>query len=186
MYLSELSWLYSEQLIRFFAVGLCLGTSTVVMVMYYWLVSKGTTDPSERNIMHILYRILRVGMGLAIFTECSSLLYHFHVDNYIYWMDNPELLVRLTIFVVIVLNALAMQFNKISMWLGPVIAGGSWYAYFFFSVWIETESAYGVLVSGYLVFLAVVFVVLSVLRLYLTRHHETRQTSNTAVNAVAQ
>jgi len=45
--------------------------------------------------------------------------------NFIYWTDNPEFFIRLTIFTVIVANAFAMQYRKISMWVGPVLAGGS-------------------------------------------------------------
>lgn len=119
--------------------------------------------------MHILYSILRVGMVLAVITEGTCLLYHFHIDNFIYWTDNPELLMRVTIFGVIIVNAIAMQFHKISMWLGSVFAGGSWYAYFFFSVWVETESTYPVLLLGYLLWLGFVFILLASLRTYLTR-----------------
>lgn len=174
MYLSELSLLFTAQLVRTLAVGLCLGTSTVVMTMYFYLVAKGKTEPAEKKIMHILYTILRVGMGLAIFTEITCFIYHYHVDNFIYWTDNPELLMRLTIFSVILINAVLMQYHKISMWLGPVFAGGSWYAYFFFSVWIETETTYPVLLAGYFAWLAFILVVLTALRLYLTRDQSKR------------
>ncbi len=186
MYLSELSWLYASQVLRFFAVGLCLGTSTIVMVMYYRLVSIGKTDPIERNIMHLLYKILRVGMVLAVITEGTCFLYAFHVDNFIYWTNNPELLMRWTIFTVIVLNAFAMQYHKITMWLGPVFAGGSWYAYFFLSVWIETESTYGQILSGYLIWLGVVFCLLFVLRKHLTRQQKSGSDAGSIVNTVTQ
>lgn len=174
MYLSELSWLYTAQLARFLAVGLCLGTSTVVMTMYFYLVAKGKTESAEKKIMHILYTILRVGMVLAIVTEVTCILYHYHVDNFLYWTDNPELLMRLTIFSVIIVNAFAMQHHKITMWLGPVFAGGSWYAYFFFSVWIETHATYSVLLVGYLIWLGIMFLLLAALRMYLTRNQNSR------------
>ena len=174
MYVTELSWLYAADLARYLAVGLCLGTSTVVMTMYFYLVAKGNTETAEKRVMQILYRILRVGMVLALITEGTNLIYHYHADNFIYWTDNPELLMRLTIFAVIIVNAFAMQYHKISMWLGPVFAGGSWYAYFFFSVWIETETTYPVLFAGYLIWLGVVFVILALLRLYLTRNQNSR------------
>ena len=186
MYMSELSWLYSAQLVRFMAVGLCLGTSTVVMTMYFYLVSKGKTEPAEQKMMGILYRILRVGMVLALATEASSFLYYFHVDNFIYWTDNPELLIRFTIFAVIVANASAMQHRKITMWLGPVLAGGSWYAYFFFSVWIETQTTYFILLSGYLIWLCVVFALVTSLRLYLTRNQKTYLGDGAVVKAAAR
>ena len=186
MYMTELSWFFSMQLVRFLAVGLCLGTSTVVMTMYFYLVSKGKTEPAEGKMMHVLYRILRVGMFLALVTEGTSFFYYFHVDNFIYWTDNPELLIRLTIFGVIVTNASAMQHRKITMWLGPVFAGGSWYAYFFFSVWIETETTYLVLLSGYLIWLCLVFALVTSLRLYLTRNQKTYLGDGAAVKAAAR
>ncbi len=174
MYLPELSWLYLAQLPRFLAVGLCLGTSTVIMTLYYYLVAKGHTEAAEKRILHILYAILRVGMVLALLTEATCLIYHYHIDNFIYWTDNPELLMRLTLFGVIVANAFAMQYHRISMWLGPVFAGGSWYAYFFFSIWIETESTYPVLFVGYLLWLGIAFLILAALRLFLTRKQKRR------------
>ncbi len=76
---------------------------------------------------------------------------------------------RLTIFAIIVCNAFAMQYRKISMWLGPVFAGGSWYAYFFFSVWIETESTYLTLLLGYATWLMIFGSLLALLRVLLTR-----------------
>jgi len=89
--------------------------------------------------------------------------------NFIYWTDNPEFFIRLTIFTVIVANAFAMQYRKISMWVGPVLAGGSWYAYFFFTVWIETESTYTYLLFGYIAWLSIVGLFLTLFRIYLTR-----------------
>lgn len=174
MYVSELSWLYASHLVRFLAVGLCLGTSTCVMTLYYYLVAKGKTEEAEKKIMHILYIVLRIGMCLAVLTEVTTLIYYYHVDNFIYWTDNPELLMRLTIFAVICANAYAMRHRKVTMWLGPVFAGGSWYAYFFFSVWIETEATYLTLLIGFIVWLTVVFTVLAGLRFYLTRNQASR------------
>jgi hypothetical protein len=167
--MNEIELYYLSNLIRTYAVGLCLGVSTIAMTNYFYMVSKGHTEVAENNMMHIVYTVLRVGMVLALLTEISTFMYYYHVDNFIYWTDNPELLMRATIFSVIVVNAFAMQRRKITMWLGPVFAGGSWYAYFFFSVWIETESTYNILFIGYVAWLSVMFVFLGGLRLYLTR-----------------
>ena len=167
--MNEIELYYLTNLIRTYAVALCLGVSTIAMTNYFCMVAKGSTKPAENGMMHIVYTVLRIGMVLAVLTEITTLMYYYHVDNFIYWTDNPELLIRATIFSVIVVNAFAMQHRKITMWLGPVFAGGSWYAYFFFSVWIETESTYSLLLAGYIAWLGFMFVFLGVLRLYLTR-----------------
>lgn len=92
-------------------------------------------------------------------SEFSTLMYNYHVHNFIYWTDNPELL---------------MQYHTISMWLGPVFARGSLYAYFFFAVWIDTESTYSTLLIGYLGWLSVFGLFLSLLRTRLTGKSTTR------------
>lgn len=175
--MSELELLYLSQLFRTYTVGLCLGVSTLVLTFYYFVVAKGHTEPAEKRMMHIAYNVLRIGMVLVVLSEITTLIYNYHVHNFIYWTDNPELLIRTTIFAVIVVNALAMQYGKISMWLGPVFAGGSWYAYFFFAIWIETETTYGVLFAGYIAWLVAFGIFLALLRLILTRNSQTAQLS---------
>ncbi len=183
--MNEIELYYLTNLIRTYAVGLCLGVSTIAMTNYFYMVAKGGTETAENRMMHIVYTILRIGMVLAVVTEVTTLIYYYHVDNFVYWTDNPEFLMRITIFSVIVANAFAMQNRKISMWLGPVFAGGSWYAYFFFSVWIETESTYSTLLVGYMGWLAFMFVFLGALRLYLTRNQEQRIGDGASVSAKA-
>lgn len=171
--MSELELFYLSQLFRTYTVGLCLGVSTLVMTFYYFVVAKGHTEPAENRMMHIAYTVLRIGMVLVVISEITCFMYNYHVHNFIYWTDNPELLMRATIFTVIVLNAFAMQYRIVSMWLGPVFAGGSWYAYFFFAVWIETESTYSTLLLGYLGWLCGFGLFLAVLRALLTRKSKT-------------
>ena len=171
--MTELELFYLSQLFRTYTVGLCLGVSTLVMTFYYFVVAKGHTEPAEKRMMHIAYTVLRIGMVLVVISEITCFMYNYHVHNFIYWTDNPELLMRATIFTVIVLNAFAMQYRKVSMWLGPVFAGGSWYAYFFFAVWIETESTYSTLLLGYLGWLCGFGLFLAVLRTLLTRKSTT-------------
>lgn len=170
--MTEIELHFLTHLFRTYSVGLCLGVSTIAMTFYYFVVSKGHTSAEENRMMHIVYTVLRIGMTLAILSEIALFSYNYHIHNFIYWTDNPELLMRITAFSVIVINAFAMQYKKITMWLGPVLAGGSWYAYFFFSIWIETEATYPVLFVGYLCWLTLVAAFLAVLRVVLTRNKE--------------
>ncbi len=168
--MTEIELHFLTQLFRTYSVGLCLGVSTIAMTFYYYVVSKGFTRAEENRMMHIVYTVLRIGMVLAVLSELALFSYNLHIHNFIYWTDNPELLMRLTAFSVIVLNAIAMQKRLISMWIGPVLAGGSWYSYFFFSIWIETESTYSTLLFGYLSWLLGFGLFLALLRLFLTRN----------------
>ena len=181
--MNEIELYFLMNLVRTYAVGLCLGVSSIAMINYFCVVAKGSTEPAENRMMGIVYTVLRVGMVLAVLTELTTLAYYYHVDNFVYWTDNPEFLMRITIFSVIVINAFAMQYRKVSMWLGPVFAGGSWYAYFFFSVWIETESTYSILLMAYGAWLVFMFLFLGALRLYLTRNQNTHMGDGAVASA---
>lgn len=170
--MTELEISFLAQLFRTYTVGLCLGVSTIAMTFYFYVVAKGKTEKSQNVMMHIVYTVLRVGMVLVMVSELTTIIYNYYINNFIYWTDNPELFMRLTIFTVIVCNAFAMEHRKISMWLGPVFAGGSWYAYFFFSVWIETETTYSNLLLGYIAWLTFFGCCLALFRIYLTRKQQ--------------
>jgi len=167
--MSELEIYYLANLFRSFTVGLCVGASSIAITFYFYVVAKGQTDKSQNTMMHIVYSVLRVGMGLVIISEITMVIYHYHINNFIYWINNPELLLRLTIFGVILINAIGMQYRKVNMWIGPALAGGSWYAYFFFSVWIETESTFLSIFLGYITWLIFCISALALFRVYLTR-----------------
>lgn len=182
MYLEELQIFYLVQLFRTYTVGLVLGSSTIVLVFYLYLIRKDKIEPVEKKIMHLTVSVLRTGMVLILFSELSDFIYNYHIDNFIYWTDNPELLMRLTVYFVVILNAFAMHYQKISMWLGPVVAAGSWYAYFFFSTWIETESTYLVLVKGYIIWLLVVFLIINSIRVFITRNQKQKTKDDSIVS----
>ncbi|MEJ2423805.1 MAG: hypothetical protein P8101_04995 [Candidatus Thiodiazotropha sp.] len=157
-------------------VGLCVGSSTHAMVFYHVVLAQGYTSWDQHRFLHIVYRLLRIGMAIAISSELLMFVYSVQVNNYLYWTHNPEVLMRLTLLGVILVNAILMQTRRISMWIAPAIAGGSWYAYFFFSVfvdirWVDTGWGYAHLLAGYGVWLTIVAAVVIGLRLYLTRHH---------------
>lgn len=161
-------------LFRIYTVGLCVGVSTIAMTFYFFVVAKGRTEPAQNILMHVVYTVLRIGMVLVMVSELTTFLYNFHIGNSVYWTDNPELLMRLSVFTVICCNAFAMQHRKVSMWLGPVFAGGSWYTYFFLSVWVETGFSYGTLLMSYIGWLVIFGLLLAALRIYLTRDQNNR------------
>ena len=157
---------------RTYAVGLCVGVSSLVLTLYFYLVAKGRTLPEQGKMMHVAYTLLRVGMSLAVISELAAFAYHYQQGNSDYWAAGSFLWIRITVFSVIVVNAFAMQKRLISMWLGPVFAGGSWYAYFFFSVWPQFESSYTGLLTGYLIWLLGFGIFLALLRISLTRQQQ--------------
>jgi len=157
--------------------------STIALAFYFYVVSQGKTTQSQNQLMHLVYTILRVGMVLVLCGELALLVGHCLLDNNLYWQDNPALWMRCTVFFVIVANAVAMQWRKVSMWVGPVLAGGSWYGYFFFGAWPSLEQTYLTMFMGYLGWLVVFGAILTVVRILLTRSlNETSNECNVVVS----
>jgi uncharacterized membrane protein YcfT len=64
---------------------------------------------------------------------------------------------------IIVFNALMMTQHKMPMWLGPALAGGSWYYYFFVSITAK-EFSISQLFLYYIVFIVVLAIALHILK----------------------
>jgi len=170
-------------LLKFFhhyTIGLCLGVSTIILTFYFYIVAWGHIEKPALKMMQIVVKVLRIGMVLIVIAELATLLYHFQSGLASYWLDNPSLYARLTIFTIIVVNAAAMQTKKISMWVGPVLAGGSWYSYFFINAWPHISANYFAVMCSYLVWLAVFGALLTGLRIYLTPRPQHQLAENSA------
>ncbi len=113
-------------------VGLTLAvaSSTYALIFYYKATADGKVDETERSFLHIVYRVLRIGLLLLIAAEAIGvIMYHYYGSSAEYFYT-PVFYARVTLLGVIVSNAFLMQWRLMPMWLGPALAGGSWYAYF--------------------------------------------------------
>lgn len=171
--MSEIEFSLLTQLFRVYSIGLCLGAASIVMVFYFYFVAKGNTVESQNIMMHIVYTILHVGMVLIACSELTEMLYNHHIGNMAYWTNNPELLIRLTIFAVILANAYAMEYKGMNIWFGLIFAGGSWSAYFFFSRLGKANDSYFTLLGNYVSWLILFAMGLALLRFLLSRKHKT-------------
>ena len=171
--MSEIELSLLTQLFRVYSIGLCIGAASIAMVFYFYVVAKGNTAQSQNIMMHIVYTILHVGMVLIACSELTEMLYNNHMGNTGYWANNPELFIRLTIFGVILGNAYAMEYKGMDIWLGLIVAGGSWYAYFFLSTLGETNETYFTLLASYASWLMIFGLGIALLKTLLTHKQKT-------------
>ena len=78
--MQEIEIYFLSQLFRTYTVGLCLGVSTIAMTFYFYVVAKGKTDKSQNVMMHIVYRVLRIGMVLVMCSELSLIIYNYYIN----------------------------------------------------------------------------------------------------------
>lgn len=147
-------------LLHKFALGLAVASSTYAIIFYINGIQDGVIDPSERRFMGIVYTVLRIALAVIVATQLI-LVSSYIPDGIPMLLANPLFVMSWVLVGVIVLNAVLMQFHKMPMSLGPVLAGGSWYALFILSTWpgpfplnlVELAGAY----IGFLVLFGVVF-----------------------------
>ncbi len=141
---------------------LAIGSSTFAVVFYFAAITDRVIDPSERRFMHIAYRVLRIGLGLIVATSVFRAIEHYTAGDISYFSTSFWFLVFLLL--VIIGNATAMTYHRVPMWLGPALAGGSWYAYFFIYTLRPTTLSFFVMLAGYVLWIAIVVLVFRVLR----------------------
>jgi FAD/FMN-containing dehydrogenase len=126
-----------------YGLGLTLGvgSSTFALIFYIDALADGVVDPSEKRFLRIVYRVLRLGM-FGIFVSLVGLVVRDGVSSFtIHGME-------WFLLAVILINAVLMDFRKMPMRFGPVLAGGSWYSLFVISkTSIET---YGLIIVFFL------------------------------------
>jgi FAD/FMN-containing dehydrogenase len=107
-----------------YSLGLTLGVGSSTFALIFFLASCHASGPdaSEKRFIHIVVRVLRVGMvfiGLGL-----TLAFFFGAaPSFAQWF----------LLGVIVVNAVLMEYHCMPMRYGPVLAGGSWYMLFFVS-----------------------------------------------------
>lgn len=137
-----------------FELGLTwsVGASTFALIFFILALRDGNIDGSEKNFMHMVYRVLRIGkmlimLGLVLFALTPGfVLTHIYLAQ---WL----------LIAIITLNAILMTKKIMPMHVGPIIAGGSWYSLFFISVLPVMAVPFYMLAIAYVLFLVVFYVV---------------------------
>ncbi len=110
------------------ALALAIGSSTFSIIFYYKSIRDGKIDSEERSFMSIVYRVLRIGLMLIVISELL-LLAVFTSENSLSSLLTNGFWFRWLLLGIIVMNAVLMDLRKMPMWLGPALAGASWYMY---------------------------------------------------------
>lgn len=158
-------------LMRELGLTLAVASSTYALIFFYKATADGTVDATERSFMHTVYFVLRIGLLLLIGAEALGVFLYEMYGSSAEYFYTPVFYGRVTLLSVIVANAFLMQWRIMPMWLGPALAGGSWYAYFLLNTIPLYVYSYGELFRLYVGFLilAVLFhhvMVLLTRRLY--------------------
>ena len=160
------------QVIHQIGLTLGVGSSTFALVFYIKALEDQRIDASEKNLMHAVYTVLRIGMVLIVLALVLLATFVFSFSGVAALsalLSSPVFLVEWTLMGVIIGNAILMSKHRMPMWLGPTLAGGSWYSLFFLSALPLGGTSYSVLFGLYLMFLIVFLAVFTFLKRHYTR-----------------
>jgi hypothetical protein len=122
-----------------------VGASTFALLFYIMATQDGVIDSSEKRFMRAVYVVLRIGMVII----ATALVLKYLAGT----ATTPIYLMQLTLLGIITLNAFLMSKRLISMRIGPVLAGGSWYSLFLISTLPLNNVSLGKIFIGYCIFL---------------------------------
>jgi len=167
-----------------YQLGLTLGigSSTFALIFYIQFLSDGEMDPTERRVLKTVFFVLRLGMAFII----SGLLFFFVLEQASgrSLLNDVGFLIQATIMGVIVGNAVLMTLHYMPMWLGPVLAGGSWYALFLIRFVPFSSPSYWFLLMAYGAFVCIFFVAFTYIKGLYTPKKETLKEQVPEVSAV--
>ena len=83
---------------------------------------------------------------------------------------DPKLWAKMTIVVILLINALLLQAHRIPMWLGASLSLTSWYSALVIGTWHGIPYSYLEILFGYAVAVAVVAVLLELIKKRYLKH----------------
>ena len=151
-------------------LSLTVASSTYALIFYFQSLRDGTVDDTEKRFLHTVFFVLRLGWALFAAGEIILLAFIFSLGTPLSAVSDTIWMTWL-IFGVLLLNAYLMTKHIMPMRFGPALAGGSWYSIFFLNVLPFGNFHWSFLILGYVIFLAVFFGILEIIRKQVTTHN---------------
>lgn len=112
-------------LVQSLGVSLGVGASTLAILNYIVASKDGSIDPSEQRLLRIVYIVLRISMGVILFTMFMQGLMSVAVFGANYFQ--PFTLFAWTVLIMLYVNAILMTKHRMPRAVGPALQVSSWY-----------------------------------------------------------
>lgn len=139
-----------------------VGSSTYAIIFFHQSIADGMIDDTEKRFLHTVYFLLHAGMILLFLsyaTQGYAIMRGLPLP-----VNTDTLAIESTLLAIIFGNAVLMEKRLIAMWLGPAIAGASWYGIFLAFVLDLYHFSYPILITWYVVLIILFIIFLRILR----------------------
>lgn len=145
-------------------IGAVLGVGGATFAEIFYLKAKkdGVIEPLEIDHLRTIYFVLRIGLFISAITGFGFLLFYRLIGAPAEVFFNPKLWAKLSILIVLILNAFLIQIRKIPMWLGASVSLTSWYSALILGSWRTLDASF---VSIIIFYIIAVFVIAGILEL---------------------
>lgn len=149
-------------------IGTVLGAggATIAEFQISQALRDGKVSDDERALMHVNYRMIRVGMAIIFFSVIGMFWYHFSQDN-MWIFSSKKIWMKDLMFVAIVANAVALSKRWVPLWLGASISFTSWWGAALLGLAGQLPFSFGTYLVTYIVAIFIVAWTLHRLRLYI-------------------
>ena len=115
-------------LVMLHVIGTILGTggATVAELQIARALKDKRVSMDERALMHANYGMIRAGMAIIFVSIIGMFAYHASIGSDALF-TNEKLWIKDVMFIMIVLNAIALQKRLVPLWLGASISFTSWW-----------------------------------------------------------
>ena len=146
-----------------FGAILGVGGITFAEIFYFKSAKDNIINETESSFLKTTYFVLRIGTILLVLSGFGFLVYYRFIgsEELLY---NSQLWTKLTIVIVIALNAVLLQAKKMPAWLGSPISLVSWYATMLLGIFRNVEMSYLQAMTIYMVMIIFVGFVLDYMK----------------------
>lgn len=145
-------------------VGTILGAGGATIAEFQ--ITKALKDKKvsadERALMHVNYRMIRVGMAILLVSVVAMFWYHLKEGNQ-FILTSEKLWIKEVMFAAIIVNAVALQRRWVPLWLGASISFTSWWGAALLGMAGRLPYSFETYLVGYVV---AIFAVAGVFHLY--------------------
>lgn len=150
------------------ATILGVGGATIAEFQITRALRDKSVSPDERALMHVNYKMIRVGMALMLVSVIAMFWYHLSQGNQ-FILTSQKLWIKDLMFVMIIVNAVALHKRWVPLWLGASISFTSWWGAALLGMAGRLPYSFETYLIGYVLVIFVVAYLLHLVRRFMNR-----------------
>ncbi len=136
------------------AISLGMGGSTFAILNFFAAIADGVISEEERNLMGIVYTVLRIVMVVILITAAALAIDGYLTSEKAYF--TPYILAIWTLIIVLYSNAFLMTKRIMPSTIGPALQASTWYTLGIFGAFYSlrlTDFTYMQFILSYFAFI---------------------------------